>query len=262
MTLWIDLKRNSRPPTLFSIERMKRSPIAGEAGSSEWTLDNLASAFAEEYDLRRSWKAMRRASPDGRDPLTWLKNACYPVIIAWMAAELWDEIEGRVVAEGRFTRGARKAQPNVFELGIMGVFAKRREIFRVSTSKPGGARDQSRDRSRIANAMWYAFRHYIPPELLDGFNMQYPGHRKDGGSAPNMLIEPPLREWVIEHRAHDELLESLTEQYRGRYPRRVEAAVKELVASHWAAHDDWQRRAARPNVKLHQSEDRGDDENW
>ena len=215
--------------TLFSISRMNRSAIAGGAGRGDWDLPKIEAALVDEVQLRRRLETEKRVSRDGMSAMNWLKNACYQIILAWAAADLWDELEDRT--SNRFKRGTQKADRNIFERGIVGIFAN------STTVKVAGESTSfltSRKRERLASPMWYAFRHYIPPALLDGFNLQYPGHL---GREPSWQssLEPALHPWIHQQRFWADVGESSLEQFRGRYPRAIQGKVDAAVTTFWAA---------------------------
>ena len=80
----------------------------------------------------------------------------------------------------------------------------------------------------MAEPMWYAFRHYIPPELLLGFNHQYPGHRVDYALGLDDL-EPSLTEWMKEQRLYALWRGGQLEDYRGDYPPDIDDGPRKIV---------------------------------
>ena len=214
--------------TLFSISRLNRSPIIGGAGLGDWDLPKIELALVDEVQLRRRLETEKRVSRDGMSAMNWLKNACYQIILAWAAADLWEDLEDRT--SERFKRGTQKSDRNLFERGIVGIFAK------TTTVQVDGKPTiflTSRKRERLASPMWYAFRHYIPPGLLDGFNVQYPGHLGREARWQSSL-EPALYPWIQQQRYWADVGESSLEQFRGRYPRAIQGKVDAEVAACWA----------------------------
>ena len=214
--------------TLFSISRMNRSPIAGGAGRGDCDLPKIEAALVDEVQLRRRLETEKRVSSDGMSAMNWLKNACYQIILAWAAADSWHELEERT--SNRFKRGTQKADRNIFERGIVGIFANSTT---VQVAGKSTSFLTSRKRERLASPMWYAFRHYIPPALLDGFNVQYPGHL---GREPRWQssLEPALYPWIQQQRFWADVGESSLEQFRGRYPRAIQGKVDAAVTAYWA----------------------------
>lgn len=213
--------------TLFSISRLNRSPIIGGAGLVDWDLPKIEVALVDEVQLRRRLETEKRVSRDGMSAMNWLKNACYQIILAWAAAGLWDELEART--SDRFKRGTQKADRNIFERGIVGIFANSKTVQVASKSTIFLT---SRKRERLASPMWYAFRHYIPNALLDGFNVQYPGHLGREARWQSSL-EPALYPWIRQQRFWADVSDSSLEQFRGRYPRAIQGKVDAEVAAYW-----------------------------
>jgi hypothetical protein len=188
-----------------TIVRAELSALTFHAGYEGFDLDRIEESLVREFQFRKrvSKIGFHKELPTVR---SWLKNSCYEIILACLAEDEGQELFERIDTHGRRNRGTPKADPNVFELGLSGLFAQNPKIM------------SSKERGRLAAAMLHGFRHYIPPPLLDGFNMQYPAHRE---SDPNTRkhIEPALREWVIEQHTlaveRDDPLEPSRHQYLG-----------------------------------------------
>ena len=188
-----------------TIVRAELSPLTIHAGYEGFELDRIEELMVTEFHFRKHLAKVgfHRELPTLR---SWLKNTCYEIILACLAEDEGQELFERIGTYGRRNRGTPKANPNIFELGLSGIFAQNPKII------------SSKERGRLAAAMLHGFRHYIPPPLLDGFNKHYPAHLE---SDPNTRtqIEPALREWVIEQHTladeRDDPLEPSRHQYLG-----------------------------------------------
>jgi hypothetical protein len=179
-------------------------------------LPQVGKIIVAELKLRRKMVSNRQRTPDGHTPTEWLRATLYGVILSWRAYEDGDEIDSRVPAKIRNSSAIQQDPAALFHYGISAVLA----------SHPGIT---ASERARLAEPMWHAFRHYIPPELLLGFNHQYSAHRKQS-SAVLGQIEKPLWGWVKEQRLYSLLRECPLDTHRGRYPTPINAVVEDAIA--------------------------------
>ena len=137
----------------------------------------------------------------------WMKPACYVLISSVLELEYNQIFLDRLERHHRYPR-SDPATLGPFQLGLNAVFAN------------DGPADQCLApdiRYRISRELFYAYRHFIPHELINGFLVQVGGvlsslERKDGES-----IEPQFREWVIFHLLNT----SLSHEGRGTYPKSI-----------------------------------------
>ena len=188
-----------------TIVRAELSALTFHAGHEGFELDRIEDTVVTEFRFRKRLAKIgfHKNLPTLR---SWLKNTCYEIILACLAEDEGQELFERISTHGRRNRGTPKANPNVFELGLSGLFAQTPRIM------------SSKERGRLAAAMLHGFRHYIPPPLLNGFNTQYPAHL-ESDPITRTQIEPALQEWVIEQHTlaveRDDPLEPSRHQYLG-----------------------------------------------
>lgn len=188
----------------------------GPAGNE---LDRVEKIFVDELQFRRSEREKGRSAPDRLTPTEWLRVSLYSVILVWFAHDYGQELDARVPLKkinSTIIRGKLSAE---FHLAIAGIFAYHPQIITPT------------ERNRLADPMWHAFRHYIPPELLLGFNAQYPAHEKSN-SAVLGEIEPALVAWVKEQRVLAAFGNRDMVERRGRYPNEIQDVVDAALAEH------------------------------
>lgn len=211
----------------FRIARVERSPISGQPGATGSELPTIESALVEELLLRRDLKAAGRRALDGLSPNDWLKEALYQLVLIWRFSDHWEELIDRIENSGRLARGTRKEERDIFEVGVVGFLLKNATIIPVPRRK------------RFTRPMWYGFRHYIPPPLLNAFNAEYPRHKARREEWRDH-IEPALEGWVKEQRIYSMARECPLDEERGKYSPEVERAVKGALATAETSIDhDW-----------------------
>lgn len=200
----------------YTILRTSNPPLEGSAGREGADLDRLEVALVEEIKERQSLRLRGLIARDRVDPGQWLKSACYQIILSWYACDFDCEIDARIEKHNRFVKGEKKER-DIFQRGIVGLFATDAKVI------------PDTHRSRLADPMWYAFRHYIPPVWLNEFNRKYPGHRAHRADW-RQYIEPELEDWVTEQRVASQYRGCPLDAFRATYPPhledRVEAAVR------------------------------------
>ena len=150
--------------------------------------------------------------------LRWLKVTSYAVLSEVLHLEQHDVFETRIKEYRRYPRG-QKGNPNLFQLGLMALFAERPDIL------------NPRDRERLGKQFWQAHRHYVPPPFLLGFLGQL--KRSDAGPMLDCGdLQREFVDWIIERRAMD------TRGERGDYPLEIEDRVDEEEARRRAAASD------------------------
>lgn len=197
----------------FAIVRTSGGAIKGNANCD---IPRLESDLLAELSERQKLQDRKLASSDGLRPPAWLRVTCYQLIQMLYANDREDEILERIVNHKRLRTGTPDPDRNLFKDGLVGLFAR----------YPGAVSES--DRGRMAKAMWYGFRHYIPPGLLAGFSGQYPAHRSQ--SSDLHKIEPALRGWVKEQRIYSISRECNLDQHRGAYPASIKRSVDEALA--------------------------------
>lgn len=197
----------------FAIVRTSGGTIKGDA---KCDIQKLESNILAELSERQRLQERKLAASDGLRPPTWLRVTCYQLIQMLYAHDREDEILERIANHKRLRSGTPDLDRNLFKDGLIGLFARH----------PGAISET--DRSRMAKAMWYGFRHYIPPALLAGFNSQYPAHRNP--SSDLLKIDPALGGWVKEQRIYSMVRDCNLDQYRGSYPASIKRAVDGAVS--------------------------------
>ena len=113
---------------------------------------------------------------------------------------------------------------NLFQKGLRALFAHDKDAV------------TARDRERIGERLWHAYRHFVPPTFLAGFLRQIPSAELLQRAA-SKEIEPGFKERVVE-----KLFRALGDgnlpepdidplERRGRYPRQVEREAKRRLSN-------------------------------
>jgi hypothetical protein len=185
-------------------------------------VDKLCVAITDEYRIRKSLPKdhLRYVSP-----LKWLKPVCYNVILTLLHYNLFECLEARVAKYNRLKRGPQK-QRSIFMLGLVGIFAHV-----VVTMRLAGSRKvetvltiTEKERERMAEEMWWGFRHYIAPDELVAFNRQYPLHKAQPPK-PREFILDELHDTIIVRRVEEQSIGMRVEEERKGYPDSIENAV-------------------------------------
>lgn len=144
-------------------------------------------------------------------PISWLKSVCYHLILCCLHWEVFDCLKDRLNRFGRMKRGPRVAR-SVFMVGIMGILAH-------DSPKSGRSRDRSapltteKERGRMAQDMWLAFRHYVEPAELGMFFRQNRAGLETLVSNDDVL--PSHRNQIAQRRAFFGHMSSGIEEHRG-----------------------------------------------
>lgn len=191
-------------------------------GTPNGELDRVEKIFFDEYRFRRFERKQGRKAPDRLTPIEWLRVSLYSVILVWFGYQDGDELDERVPAKKANSDKIRRKASAEFHLAIAGIFARNQQIITPT------------ERNRLADPMWHAFRHYVPPELLLGFNTQYPAHEKENMAALGE-IDPALTAWVTEQRLLAAYGDRDCVERRGQYPREIEDFIADKLDAHHAA---------------------------
>lgn len=186
----------------------------GEANECP-NLEMLISKICDEHAVRKARSrstAIGHGKDEARLPVSlnlWLKPICYNIILSYENADMHGVLDRRIGNHGRHSRGTPK-NLSIFQIGLMALFAHReaRSILDV------------RERDRMSRQMWYAFRHYIPPALINGFNCQFPENSRASKSEQPEL-EPSMISWVVEQRSIWFDMPGELEELRGKYPDEI-----------------------------------------
>lgn len=236
----------NRPPEWLEslqFDRIDRGRFVFDVVSwdeSQSAIDQMAMAITDELKVR---KRLRPGHPQFQGQLKWLKPVCYHAIICCLHNDAFDALERRIEKHQRFVRGADKDR-SVFSTGLMGIFAHEESLpieqtRRLDTEKPEGQKVSARtkrkmiidekSRHRMAEEMWWGFRHYVEPAELVQFNRTYPLHRNQ--TLPRDHLAPELFEQIISRRLDFDLWGGDLEEYRGAYPEAIEAEVNVRYAA-------------------------------
>ena len=206
----------------YRIVRATSFPLEGAAGIDGCELPRIEAALLEELAERRALDQLGRDAPDGLSPNNWLKQACYQVILSWHVWDFAEDIDDRIEAAGRLARGTKKEDRDIFQRGLVGLFANNPDALSVQ------------DRKRLAAPMWYAFRHYVPPAQLNEFNRTFPGHKARRANWREH-IELAFENWVVLERTHSIFRACNLDAFREKYPDHIEARVESELDDAYAA---------------------------
>lgn len=158
--------------------------------------------IADEWEARTP-AGTARHHPD-------LERACYQLILHCLYGEgLIDQLK-RLARQHDYAARPLDYPRNRFKLGLDAIFHKvPNQIL------------SDRDRSRLWAAMWYAFRHYIPPALFNGFIHEAGGGEKILKNGVQN-IDQSFIAWIVERRVDDTLISPM----RGSYPEAIRTAVR------------------------------------
>jgi hypothetical protein len=198
------------------ISKLNGMVVEVRPGFKETELDRVAKIIVDEYQLRRKNADPRSSNIDGLTPSEWLRVTLYGVILVWLDHDEHTLLEDRIPERMAASQSIDASPAALFHRSIAAVLADSGHLITAS------------ERKRMAEPMWYAFRHYIPPELLLGFNHQYPGHRVDYALGLDDL-EPSLTEWMKEQRLYALWRGGQLEDYRGDYPPDIDDGPRKIV---------------------------------
>lgn len=216
----------------FSFARINRADYVLEdwpADDAEAAVERLALAITGEYLVRRKlpWR-----HPDYVRPKNWLKPVCYHAIQTCLRLELFEALEARIAKFHRLLRGPSRER-SVFMIGIMGIIAHDLSGSGAEGELPKSIIDE-RERKRMADEMWWGFRHYIAPSELASFNRKFPLHRAKPQPHKDH-VEQELYDLVIDRRGSPKMLPGDIEHERGWYPDEIEVAADLKSKERWQA---------------------------
>lgn len=183
--------------TIAGEARVFDLPVAGVSNLTAMALfGEVSRAISEEWHARDKEKAEKRK---------WLQKVSYEVIIR-MAEQGFEKIFVQRI-ENFGGRAIEIRKDRIFQLGMRAIFADEKGILSVEKIDYYGPR------------LWYAFRHYVPPEFLIGLL-----HTLSADDLSSRLsadeVDPELESWIVLERAED-----LRPEIRGHYPSRIEDLV-------------------------------------
>lgn len=170
-------------------------PDFGTPNSDEM-IELAAKALCIESARRKDARRKPRSSTKVWE--SWFRPVSYRFVCHIIDEGFEDEILARIKKYKRYTESE-----NVFSRYLLGIFAEDQANFTES------------DRHRMSRQLWYAYRHYVPWNFLNGFLLQL----KDFDVQSDLLrIEPGFEDWIIERRA----LSPEDRRIRGAYPKHIE----------------------------------------
>jgi hypothetical protein len=185
-------------------------------------VDKLCVAIADEYRIR---KTLPKHHPKHVSPLKWLKPVCYNAVLTCLHYDLFECLEARIATYNRLKRGLQ-TERSIFMTGMVGIFAH--DVTKVRLE---GARHvktvpliNEKERERMAEEMWWGFRHYATPAELVSFNRQYPLHKAQPPK-PREFILDQFHDTIIARRVEEQSIGMRVEEERGGYPDSIENAV-------------------------------------
>lgn len=153
-----------------------------------------------------------------------LKKNCYTVIGEILMQGHGNLFELRLRQYSRYSR-RHFHHLNPFQRGLLAIFAhdaaRDNTRSKVSDDKPKELLS-AKNRHIFGQQMWQAFRHYVPPEFLNGFVWETGGGAARPMGRHDGMIYYSYRDWVIRERAGDET------NVRGRYPMIIDKAALSL----------------------------------
>jgi hypothetical protein len=174
-------------------------------------IDAIARFLQEEWRVRRH-PSTPKTTPG---PIPWLGKTVYTVLRPMLEAGVKELFNERINEHSRHQHGQRSGL-NPFQFGLLALFADAPKAMSAAF------------RERMAKELWYAYRHYVPPEFLLGFLSQVrsPGLARRSADGE---IEPGFEQWII--RAHSAVIndEEANDDARGTYPKPIEKAAKRLA---------------------------------
>lgn len=202
-------------------------------------IKKLSETITDEFRIRKS---LLKDDPQHVSPLKWLKPVCYNAILTCLHYELFDHLRARIEQYDRLRRGPQ-IERSKFMIGLVGIFAHDVVELRTEGAKKVQAPTLTteKQRERMAEEMWWGFRHYVTPDELVAFNRQYPLH-KANPSKPREYILHDFHDSIISRRVEGEWLGVYVEDARGGYPKVIEQAVEARQNEYWEA------RRQRSNV--------------
>ena len=167
-------------------------------------LDRICEAISSEW-LERD----RTREENGKARKGDLERACYQLIVWCLEGDGLPYLLERRAKANDYKKRRNFQRRDVFQMGLDAIFPRQR----------GGL--TANQRKRLTPEMWFAFRHYIPDFLFTGFI-----HQSGGSTAIERMgadhILDEFRDWVIDRRTDDGLLQFA----RGTYPPKIQRAVR------------------------------------
>lgn len=185
---------------------------SGRIDAQEKQFDRIAKAISEAWKARvtppHSNQKARRSD---------LERACYHLITWCLEKDLVRLLKRRAkIKRHKERKIAHRSE--VFHVGLDAIFERQRDGLTAN------------QRARLVREMWFAFRHYIPEFMFVGFIHQCGGSVRIAQLGVDHIL-PDFREWVIERRTNDGLLQRARGSYDAEIQRAVRAKRRALVSS-------------------------------
>ncbi len=152
------------------------------------SFERVSNAVLEESQFRYDQltpRSLRHKGTGGIEDLNkWLKKVSYVIISHYIEIEASYVFSQRISKYRSAIRGS-KGNPNIFQTGIFSILCA------------GDNYLDAKKRYLFGRQLWYAYRHYIPHFLLDGFVTQT---GKNISGDIDRQIEPGFEEWIIDRR--------------------------------------------------------------
>ncbi len=226
--------------TRCEFQRIERKNFVFDYGSrdeADVAIERLCVAITDEYRTRKSYPS----------PLKWLRPVCYNAILTCLHHDIFNDLKARIEKYGRQMRGPQTDR-SIFAQGIMGICAHDLardavKVQREEEKRQTTALIEDRDRARMAEMMWWGFRHYVAPSELVAFNRKNPLHKAIPENARDYLI-PHFYPIIVDRRSDAEAAGIGGEHERGAYPDIIEHEVAERMDAYW---QEVQKRSAEPD---------------
>lgn len=217
----------------FSFERIEHRDFVFDYWPTEEPaalVKKLCEVITDEYRIR---KALPKGHPKYTSPLKWLKPVCYHAILTTLHYDLFEYLEARIAQYNRLKRGLQ-TERSIFMTGLVGIFAHDMTYTRLMGAEKftTPALTSEKSRERMAEEMWWGFRHYITPVELVSFNRQYPLHKAQPPKLRDFLLDE-LHDTIIARRVQDQFIGMRVEEERGGYPDSIENAVAARLDEQW-----------------------------
>ena len=176
-------------------EKFVELPMSPDDQEAEELIEAAAHAICiESVNIKNA----RRSGDPAQDPWAeWVRPVCYRFIEHCIAQSLEDHLNKRLARYRRYTDSE-----DIFSRYLLAIFAEDAVNFTES------------DRYRLSWELWYAYRHYVPWQFLNGFIINLKNFSKQ--KALNR-IEAGFSDWIALHRSANPDVSS-----RGIYPKAIE----------------------------------------
>jgi hypothetical protein len=157
------------------IQLPAQDPDEIEPREAAHAFSRASGAIAGEWSIRS-----RMADPNMHH--AWLRRVAYELLSFYFDFGFKNVIENRIASAGSYPKGRQKSV-NLFQEGLLAIFG--------STSDAPDANV----RRTVGKQLWHAYRHFVPPEFLEGFLLQI-GTRRIGAQSDANAIETGFEKWI------------------------------------------------------------------